>query len=469
MEGSVISSRFDVAGDAPFDLRSAWPAGLAAVAEAGILFLPLRFLVQDLVPARGGPFVAYVLFVGGFVGSVAVVTALRRFPAVPTALVAVAMAVGVLQATAWGGGPLGGAAGVVLLSVAVAFRVATLAYREWQDPVTRSFGVGAVVALLEIVVGAGPGGGWKRMAPLVAAQFFLGSLASRAASVRLEEWRSSGGSPAEVPAGVAGPPRHVRWAGALLACLALALGASVLLGGRGGSLALLGQVVFPVIAALVTVFLFVLANALRPVFWLLEKLHVNLLRGLQHVLERFRAGRPKPLVARHLPPPGPAQRLVGLLILVAVVALLVWGLRRQRRKLARTSTWLTGEMGTEEVAGATRSRGRRWRGRRRRRELPADAVRRWYAEALVALEDRGFEKPSSKTPDEFLAAVRRAFPAAGPPFERLTGAYDDVRYGGLHVEERTADLLEEQQPGLLETFRHSARADEPVEETVGPP
>ena len=464
----MISSRFGVAGDAPFDLRSAWPAALAGAAEAGILFLPLRFLVQDLVPARGGPFVTYGLFVAGFVGSVAVVTALRRFPAIFTALAAVAVAVGVLQATVWGGGPLGGAVGVVLLSVAVAFRVATLAYREWQDPVTRSFGVGAVVALLEIVVGAGPGGGWKRMAPLVAAQFFLGSLASRAASVRLEEWRSSGGAPAEVPAGVPGPSRHVRWAGALLACLALALGASVLLGGRGGSLALLGRVVFPIIAALVTVFLFVLANALRPVFWLLEKLHVNLLRGLQHVLERFRASRPKPLVARHLPPPGPAQRLVGLLLLVAVVALLVWGLRRQRRKLARTSTWLAGEMGVEDVDAATRP-GRRWRGRRRRRELPADAVRRWYAEALVALEDRGFEKPSSETPDGFLAAVRRAFPAAGSPFERLTAAYDDVRYGGLHVDERTADLLEAQQPGLLETLRHSVRADEPVEQAAAPP
>src|SRR5207247_6124087 len=65
---------------------------------------------------------------------------------------------------------------------------------------------------------------------------------------------------------------------------------------------------------------------------------------------------------------------------------------------------------------------------RAKRELPADLVRRWYAEALLLLERRGLAKPAAVTPSEYLGDVARAFPATRAQFESLTRAYEDVRY-----------------------------------------
>ncbi len=73
---------------------------------------------------------------------------------------------------------------------------------------------------------------------------------------------------------------------------------------------------------------------------------------------------------------------------------------------------------------------------RTRRELPADAVRRWYAESLVALDRRAVTKPAAATPAEFAGEVSRAYPGLADDFERLTRAYEDVRYGNLRLDGR---------------------------------
>src|SRR5207237_7839672 len=70
----------------------------------------------------------------------------------------------------------------------------------------------------------------------------------------------------------------------------------------------------------------------------------------------------------------------------------------------------------------------------RRGGFPAEIVRRWYAEALLALEGRGVVKPEAATPAEYVGDVGRAFPEARPAFEQLTRAYERVRYGAIVIE-----------------------------------
>jgi hypothetical protein len=149
--------------------------------------------------------------------------------------------------------------------------------------------------------------------------------------------------------------------------------------------------------------------------------------------------------------------------LLVGVALLLWrALRRQRRKLARFARGEPQDAEIERIGVPPRSR-RRWFATRGRREMPADTVRRWYAESLVALEDRGVEKAAARTPAEFLGEVRSAFPTGGTAFEALTRAYEDVRYGRLDVPPATMMSLGGQQEGLREVFRTSPRADAPVD------
>jgi hypothetical protein len=72
-------------------------------------------------------------------------------------------------------------------------------------------------------------------------------------------------------------------------------------------------------------------------------------------------------------------------------------------------------------------------GPRLHRELPADKVRRWYAEMLGALRNGGVEKEAWQTPAEFVPSVAAVFPSCAEPFAELTRAYEDVRYGGLRL------------------------------------
>ena len=45
------------------DRRAAVPAALAAVAEAGIIYVPVQEVVKEISAARGGPLVVYPVFV----------------------------------------------------------------------------------------------------------------------------------------------------------------------------------------------------------------------------------------------------------------------------------------------------------------------------------------------------------------------------------------------------------------------
>jgi hypothetical protein len=70
----------------------------------------------------------------------------------------------------------------------------------------------------------------------------------------------------------------------------------------------------------------------------------------------------------------------------------------------------------------------------RRRDLPRDTVRRWYAETLLLLESRGVVRPPGATPREYAGIVGGAIPECRPGFEALTGAYEEVRYAGASLD-----------------------------------
>jgi hypothetical protein len=62
-----------------------------------------------------------------------------------------------------------------------------------------------------------------------------------------------------------------------------------------------------------------------------------------------------------------------------------------------------------------------------RRELPADAVRRWYAETLLGLRGLGIIREPWQTRTEVAPVVAEAVPGCAAEFELLTHAYEDFR------------------------------------------
>ncbi|MGH2571932.1 MAG: hypothetical protein ACRDGU_00305, partial [Actinomycetota bacterium] len=151
-EGTPVESRARRRAGNEGNLRRSVPAAsLAALAESGLIFLPLQLLVMDAVGSSRGPLVSYPAFVALFTASVGLATAARRW--VPWAVAAGAVVVGVYQATVWGDDGTAGVAFTVIVALVVALRVVALAYRDWRDPVGESFVVGTIVLLLEVVLG----------------------------------------------------------------------------------------------------------------------------------------------------------------------------------------------------------------------------------------------------------------------------------------------------------------------------
>jgi hypothetical protein len=89
---------------------------------------------------------------------------------------------------------------------------------------------------------------------------------------------------------------------------------------------------------------------------------------------------------------------------------------------------------------------------RRRRELPADAVRRRYVETLLALRRRDIVREPWQTPAEFAPVVAKAVPACANEFERLTHAYEDVRYGSLRLDRTELRELQDGQKRIAATL-----------------
>jgi len=428
--------------------RRAFAASLAALAESGIVFLFVMEVAAEATRATGGPLLRYPLFVALFVGAVAVGSLLRGNRVHASVVGAVAVALGLAQGLRWGNGDALGTGFLAVIMLLAALRVVTLVRRNWQDPVAGAFLAGALLLLLEVILAPSAQPLWRHLIPVVVVVFFAGSLASRAASVMVVE--------------EAGPSGRGSGRAALPVLFLVAFGCVLVLaeelGGQGGILQRVGAPAHGVVVAVLTGLGFLTATLLLgPASWLLHLFHFSL-EPLRTMADRLRA-LGQTWSSGHGLGPAWLDRMLGLLLLAAICVLLM---RMIRRRLAALERAAEPPPARPREESAERSPWPRVSVRLPflRRELPADTVRRWYAEALVALERRGLDKPAAATPAEYLGDVVRAFPVSRSSFGALTRAYEDVRYGSLGVDRTILRRLEDGRAAMMETFRRAARADE---------
>jgi hypothetical protein len=439
------------------------PACLAALGEAAVLYLPLHDVAVNEGRVVSGPMAHYWLFVLVFAGGVAVATWLRGFTNFLPVMVAWAVGIGVVQGIWWGTGDAVTALASVVLWLLVAARIFTLALRDWREPIGTSFGVGAGVLLAEVIL-MGSFAEPRAVLPIAVPQFFLSSLASRAASLRLGTRPvtvSSGDSAEQVEPPSRVPAARIGMGLVAIAALALILAAADLLGGRDGGLLWLGKLILSVVLPILAYVLAPVAKALLiGLVWLFGLLDIDLspLRSLAGTIDNFRAQPPDATS----PGGGPVGRILALLVLLALGFLLVRTIRTRLRRFERKGE--PSEELVEAVPISVFPPGRRRRGPRVRRELPADTVRRWYAEALLVLERLGLPKAPALTPGEYLREVTIAFPECAPGFTALTRAYEDVRYGSLSFDGDRLGRLEANRLLAMAALGGANRLDEATRE-----
>jgi uncharacterized protein DUF4129 len=447
------------------DRAGVLPALLAAIGESAFLYLPLHDVATNEGLVVAGPMTHYALFVVVFAGAVAAATWLRGYSKFLPVIVVCAVAMGVIQGIWWGEGDAVAATTSVVVWLIVAARVFTLALRDWRDPIATSFGVGTAALLAEIVL-MGSFAEPRSVLPIAVPQFFLASLASRAASLRLSRRqvtfaRVDSGRPSRAAAGT-GPRIGMGLLG--IAVLGLLMAAALGLGGKHGGLLLLGKAI---LAAVLPFLAYVLAPIakflLEALIWLFALLHIDLspLRSIAETVGNFRARPPQATSAGG----GPVGRILAFLVLVALGFLLVRTIRVRWRRFERKGGG--GDEVPEPTPTSIFAPGRRRKGARSRLELPADTVRRWYAEALLVLERLGLPKAPSRTPGEYLREVTLAFPECAPGFTALTRAYEDVRYGSRRFAPDTLGSLEANRQLAMSALSRADRLEEsPGEEAT---
>jgi hypothetical protein len=466
------------------------PAVLAAVAEAGIIFLLAELAARSTVlHPSGGPLAWYPLFLVLFAGGVAVGTRLRDRSGMPAAVATACVVVGAIQAVVWNDDGGGGAFVAIALCLACGARIATLSLRDWRDPIDSSFGWGAGLLLGEIAFTRVAG--WGDVVWPVAMLFFLGSLGSRTASVRLVE-RSIGGA-------AAGPDSARRWrlvGIGLVGGAATVTGIGLLLGTQKGPIDRLAEWLVAALGWLVYGAAVVVASVISFVFSIIgvdrDRLDDSL-QGLRDALDSL-ANRPDqgaaPLWQRAVGvgvvflvlagltyigmkkrwPVAAARFAVilaffglvqlalrqrgagGVLVFVLIVGLLYFVMRRRaskRKAQEQAMGWVT----SSEDEGMRIQFAEARKRRKHRHELPEDSVRRLYAQALVELEERGRPRPPSVTPGEFLRTIRRDVPECAAGMGVLTRAYEDVRYGRIMLDRATVDSLEAEWSVLRKAIR----------------
>lgn len=417
---------------------------LAALAEACVLAFPVHLVLAQGAHAGPpeGPFTLGFLAV-----FVAGATTLRRFRGTANAT-AIAGAVAVLAVLAIGGADLNVLILRVLVAAVVAFRAASLGFRDWLDPLAAEIGWGALAMGAEAALGSGAGfAEWRIPLAIMVPLFFTASLGSRAVTI----WHEPEADPADA--------RH--WSGririgfaAYVACV-LGLAAAAL---RGGIIEWLGSIVAPVASLILTVVLFALQVVLSPITWLTSRFQVDT-NAWQRFLQTLRRGTqatPR-LEPSHGAVWGSISRILGFLLFSLLVVGLYRALRRFRAPEVEASTRAV----AAPIASAPIPEDRVPSGDPWRRRLPTDRVRRWYAEALLALERHELRKDPSLTPAEFAREVGLTLPELREHLDPLTRAYEDVRYGSLRVDDVTINELHEHHRALLASLRRPHRAPPP--------
>lgn len=444
-------------------------AAFAALAESGVIFLPLRLVAVQALNATAGPFASYLPFVALFVGGSTLATRYRRARWMPAFVVGGALLAALGQA-ALSDGTREAMVGVsIFMGLGVAFRVIGLAVRDWRNPVTSSFGWGSIFLLVEVAAANSAQAGWEPLLPIIVPVFFAASLASRAVSVRLTGEDPVGlQAPDEAgtdPSRPGAAPRRMVL-GLLAGMLgAIALGAA--LGYQGGAFQRVGGVLWTGVVWAIVALAVVLAVLATPLTFLLRGLHINIAAGLQRVAAQIRrvGGRGKPKATPPLEIPW-LGRALGLLAVILVVTV-VWRLIRRRHRPADWGLGTGPKAGTLAISETGRVEAEAPEPRRRRADLPPDTVRRWYAELLLLLEGRGLSKPGPATPREYVGTVAAAFPDGRTAFESMTRAYEEVRYAGRTPDRARLRALRADREAAAAVIRKAKRADVPDEDEGG--
>lgn len=413
---------------APPEARELRACGLAALAESGVLVLPVWLLLTETRGLDIGVVALALPFMTIYVGAVLLACRFRASRHLPLAAIVLALLAG-----AWlGRGDLNRSVFAVVVSLLVALRAITLALRDWRLPIHAEFGWFAVALGLEVMVSAGANPEWRAPLVVIVPLFFVAALASRAATV----WTTSGSSELDERVRSAWIRRAGLATGLLVGTMAAAVAFSV----RGGVFDRVGAWIAPAANAFAELLAWTLSQIVRPIFWLVDQLGIDPER-VREFFEDLRdtAARTTEEAGTNQ---GPTvwQRILGFLAFAAIGYAVFRVIRRFRPKGGGVEPERSVPAAATVSAIATDDGSQ---GPRIRRELPADNVRRWYAETLDALRTRQVAKEAWQTPAEFVPSVAAAFPGLAAPFAELTRAYEDVRYGGIRVSGDRLDRLAE--------------------------
>jgi Domain of unknown function (DUF4129) len=415
----------------PRELRA---CGLAALAEAGVLALPVWLVLTETRGLEVGVMALAVPFVAVYVGGVLLACRFRASPNV--AIVAAVLAV---LAGIWlGHGDLNRTVFAIVVALLVSFRLVTLALRDWRTPIHAEVGWFALALGLEVLIAAGATREWRAPLLLFVPVFFVAALASRASTV----WTSGGAGELDERVRAAWIRRALLATGALVAAMA----AAVVLSIEGGVFDRIGMWLTPAANAVATFFAWVLSQAARPIFWLVDRLGIDPDR-VREFLESLREGSARRAFEQQgAGEPSIWQRILGFLAFLAIAYAVVRAIRHFRPPVGAEPERHALGTQTEAALPAVEALPPR---PRFRREPPADAVRRWYAEALWALRRREIVREPWETPAEFAPVVARAVPLCADAFAELTRAYEDVRYGSLRIDPTAISRLEAGQQRII--------------------
>ena len=420
------------------EARELRACGLAALAEAGILVLPVWLVLTESRGLEIGVVALAVPFVVAYVGGAILACRFRASRNVAFGAAMLAIVAGI-----WlGHGDLNRTVFAVLICLLVSLRLVTLALRDWRVPIHAEVGWFALALGLEVMVAAGATDEWRGPLLLFVPLFFVAALASRASTV----WTSGGAGELDERVRAAWIHR------ALLATLALvgAMATAVILSVEGGVFDRIGVWLTPAANAVASFIAWVLSQAARPIFFLVDLLGIDpdrVREFFDRLRERAAGGA---IEGRHAGPPEIWQRMLGFLVFAAIGYAVFRAIRHFRPPAGAEPEPRVPGTQTEtaleaRIAAPARSR--------LRRELPADAVRRWYAETLLGLRRLDVVREPWQTPTEFAPVVAEAVPACADEFARLTHAYEDVRYGSLRLDRGALRDLEDGQKRIAATLR----------------
>lgn len=417
------------------------------------MYLPAHMIATESSGAHIGVLTFAPLFVAAFVGGVVLACRFRAWSNLWFVAGGISVAVGLVL----GHGDLNRSVFTVALALLVSLRVLTLGLRDWRSPIHAEFGWGAVALGFEVILSAGPQANWKPALVLFVPMFFIGSLGSRATTV----WTPSANDELSEETRAGWLRRALLVAGGLVVAMATAVG----LGVRGGVFDRAGAWLAPLGNAMAELLTWTLSQLARPIFWLVDLLHIDP-KGVPAFLEslRIRASR----AAHQSRAAGPyslIQRVLGLLAFAGVVYMLFRVIRRFRPDISAEPALVGGPatISVSDLEDAPATAPRLFR-----RELPADAVRRWYAEILIELERRHLPKEPARTPSEFAPDVALAYPECGEPFRALTRAYEDVRYGNLAFDRSELKRLEVNHRTVMAALKRPRTPDAQPERGADP-